>query len=148
SFFQVLTAFLIFKYVEMRHIKFHSIEIQTDQKRKKMWEHILAKLLLTGLIIVLEWFIDINISVINSLIVLICVFVWGTYLGISKHFLRELNNYRKTIFPKRANEVNLLLTAGFFGVVLSHTRISDYIQQVWGSLASVSVLLLIFMTIV
>src|SRR5699024_8426002 len=34
------------------------------------------------------------------------------------------------------------------GVVLSHTRISDYIQQVWGSLASVSVLLLIFMTIV
>src|SRR5699024_4162402 len=30
----------------------------------------------------------------------------------------------------------------------SHTRISDYIQQVWGSLASVSVVLLIFMTIV
>lgn len=148
SFFQVLTAFLIFKYVEMRHIEFHSIEFQADQNRKKLLELILAILMLTGLIFLLEPFIDINVSVLISLIVLICAFVWGTYLGFSKHFLRELNNYRKTIFPKRANEVNLLLTAGFFGVVLSHTRISDYIQQVWGSLASVSVLLLIFMTIV
>src|SRR5699024_11608765 len=83
-------------------------------------------------------------SVLFALIVFICAFVWGTYLGFSKHFLRELNNYRKTIFPKRANEVNLLLTAGFFGVVLSHTRISDYILLLWGSLASVSVFLLIF----
>src|SRR5699024_1364627 len=64
------------------------------------------------------------------------------------HFLRELTNYRKMIFQKRANEVNLLLNAGFLGVVLSHTRISDNIQQVSGSLASVSVMLMIFMTIV
>src|SRR5699024_5538461 len=111
-------------------------------------ELILAILMLTGLIFLLEPFIDINVSVLISLIVLICAFVWGTYLGFSKHFLRELNNYRKTIFPMCANVVYLLLTACFCSVVSSHKLISDCIQLVCGSLASVSVVLLIFMTIV
>src|SRR5699024_12137573 len=62
SFFQVLTAFLIFKYVEMRHIQFHSIDFQADQNRKKLLELILAILMLTGLIFLLEPFIDINVS--------------------------------------------------------------------------------------
>src|SRR5699024_8558954 len=98
----------------------------------------LALLMLPVVILLLQPLVALNVSVLISLIVFICAYVWATYLGFSKHFVRELNNYRKTIFPKRANEVNLLLTAGFFGVVLSHTRISDYIQPVWGSLASVS----------
>src|SRR5699024_11763703 len=113
----------------MRHIQFHSIDFQADQNRKKLLELILAILMLTGLIFLLEPFIDINVSVLISLIVLICAFVWGTYLGFSKHFLRELNNYRKTILDRKSTRLNsshVSISYAVFCLKKKKTKLTPY----------------------
>src|SRR5699024_4373652 len=61
---------------------------------------------------------------------------------------KEMNEYRQTIFPGKANVINLRLTAGLFGLVLEQTPISCVIQRVWEGLASWSACFLFFCTIV
>ncbi|MBD8006307.1 hypothetical protein [Bacillus norwichensis] len=147
SFFQILIAYYLFRYIEMRHIELGFIESDRYINYKKLYELFAVLLLLTGFIFVFEPFVTLNASVLISISVLVFAFLWTVYLKIPKEFLKEINEYRKNIFPHKANEVSFLLTAGFFGVVLSNTSISGYIRNVWVSLAHTSVLLLIFMTI-
>lgn len=148
SFFQVLTAYLIFRYIEMYHVDFNSVHYDAQQNNKKLIELFLAIVFITGFIFILEPVIDINVSALISLIVLSCALVWAVYLRYTKYFLKELNKYLFTIFPNRANEINLLLSAGFFGVVLSDTPISGYINDMWKGLASISIFVLILTTII
>src|SRR5699024_8244175 len=87
-------------------------------------------------------------SVLIALIVFGFAFLWSVYLRTPTSFMTEINAYRKAIFPQKANEINLLLTAGLFGVVLAKTPVSNVINYVWGSLANVSVFVLILATII
>lgn len=147
SFFQIIIAYYLFRYVEMQHVRLGNDNRTTYVNNKKLYELFAVLLLLTGFIFIFEPIIQLNASVLISLIVLVFAFVWTAYLKLPKYFLKEINAYRKVIFPNKANEVNLLLTAGFFGVVLANTPISGYIQDIWVGLANTSVFLLIFMTI-
>lgn len=147
SVFQIIVAYYLFRYVEMRHVELESSENVSDFNMKKLNELFFVLLLLTGFIFLFEPFIQLNVSVLISVIVFVFAFSWTVYLREPKHFFKEVNEYRKIIFPNKANEVNLLLTAGFFGVVLSNTPISGYIHNVWVWLANTSVFILIFMTI-
>src|SRR5690625_4272458 len=148
GFLQLLVAYLLFKYVEARHIEFHLHHKTVDQRNKKLFELAAIIILLTGLIFGLEPFVDFNVIVLISLIVLFFTFLWSMYLNVPTRFLKEVNEYRKTIFPDKANVITLLLTAGLFGFVLAKTPISNVIQGVWGNLANVSVFFLIFGTII
>jgi TRAP-type C4-dicarboxylate transport system permease large subunit len=148
SFFQIAVASVLFKYVETRYITFDLQRGDAGQNNKKLYELIAIIVLLTGLIFVLEPFVPWSVIVLISLLVLGFTFLWSFYLQESKAFFREFNVYRKTIFPHKANEINLLLTAGLFGVVLEKTPVSNVIQGVWGSLANLSVFILIFATII
>ncbi|RST72048.1 hypothetical protein D4T97_017455 [Siminovitchia acidinfaciens] len=147
SFFQISVAYYLFRYVEMRHIKVKDFESGQYINIKMLYELFAVLLLLTGFIFLFEPFVQLNASVLISIIVLVFAFLWTAYLCFLKHFFKEINEYRKKILPGKANEVNLLLTAGFFGVVLSKTPISNYIHSVWVGLANKSVFLLIIMTI-
>src|SRR5699024_4902902 len=121
---------------------------ETGRNNKKLYELIAIIVLLTGLIFALEPFVPWSVIVLISLLVFGFTYFWSVYLQETRAFFQELNVYRKTIFPHKANEINLLLTAGLFGVVLEKTPISNVIQGVWESLASVSVFVLILGTIV
>src|SRR5699024_5899973 len=102
-----------------------------EQTQGKIVEFLVAIILLIGSIFLFEPFININKSILIALIVIIFAFVWMRYLSFSRYFLMELKKKGKTIFPNQANEINLLLTSGFFGVVISHTFISRYISNIW-----------------
>lgn len=148
GFLQLIVAYLLFKYVEARHIEFNLQHEAAEQGNLKLFELAAIIVLLTGLIFGLEPFVELNVIVLISLIVLFFTFVWSLYLQVPTQFLQELSEYRKSIFPSKANVINLLLTAGLFGVVLAKTPIASVFQGIWGSLANASVFLLIFGTIV
>lgn len=148
GFLQLIVAYLLFKYVEARHIEFNLQHEAAERGNLKLFELAAIIILLTGLIFGLEPFVELNVIVLISLIVLFFTFVWSLYLQVPTQFLQELSEYRRTIFPGKANVINLLLTAGLFGVVLAKTPIASVFQGIWGSLANASVFLLIFGTIV
>lgn len=148
GFLQLLVAYLLFKYVEARHIEFNLARQEVAQENKKLFELAAIIILLTGLIFGLEPFVEINVIVLISIIVLLFTFLWSVYLQVQAQFLQELNEYRKNIFPDKANVMTLLLTAGLFGLALQKTPISHAIQGVWEGLASYSVFFLILGTII
>lgn len=147
SFFQVLIAFLLFTYFEAKRITFDLVPPEQAYEKRKLLELFAVLILLTGFIFAFEPFISWNVSVLIALIVLLFATIWSVYLNEVKSFFVALRDYRKEIFPSKANEINLLLTAGLFGVVLARTPISGVIQKVWGSLANVSVFVVIIATI-
>ncbi|MGM8212423.1 hypothetical protein ACLIBH_06440 [Virgibacillus sp. W0430] len=147
SAFQISTAFILFRFVEMRHIEIPVTVNGTRKNPKKIYELFAVLLLLTGFIFIFEPLIPLNASVLISVIVLFFAFVWSVYLRVPNQFMDEVKRYRQDILPTRANEISLLLTAGFFGVVLANTEVAKYFNAWWGKLAGTSVFLLIFFTI-
>lgn len=147
SAFQLLVGYCLFRFMEMRDIELGKGDSVRNPSYKKMYELFAVLFLLTGFIFLLEPFIELNVSVLITLTVFFFAFLWTVYLRYPRHFFKETNKYRKIIMPSRANEVNLLLTAGFFGLVLTHTPVSGYIHNVWGGMANISIFLLIVMTI-
>src|SRR5699024_1142320 len=112
SFFQIVIAYMLFKYVESRDMTFNLHYEETGRNNKKLYELIAIIVLLTGLIFALEPFVPWSVIVLISLLVLGFTFFWSMYLQVPTQFLQEMDEYRKTIFPSKANEINLLLTAG------------------------------------
>src|SRR5699024_7202211 len=115
SFFHIVIAYMLFKYVESRDQTFNLHYDETGRSYKKLYELIAIIVLLTGLIFALEPFVPWSVIVLISLLVLGFTYFWSVYLQETRAFFQELNVYRKTIFPHKANEINLLLTAGLFG---------------------------------
>lgn len=147
SLFQVMTAYFLFRWIEMKYIPFDLAHSNVRLNKRKLIELFVVLVSLTGLIFAFEPFVPINVSALIGVIVFIFAFLWCGYLQHPVEFLNEMKEYRKTIFPGKANEINLLLSAGFFGVVVAGTPISAVIQKIWGSLAGMSIFVLIFMTI-
>ena len=131
----------------MKYIPFDLAHSNVRLNKRKLIELFVVLVSLTGLIFAFEPFVPINVSALIGVIVFIFAFLWCGYLQHPVEFLKEMKEYRKTIFPGKANEINLLLSAGFFGVVVAGTPISAVIQKIWGSLAGMSIFVLIFMTI-
>lgn len=148
GFLQMAVAYLLFKYVEARHIEFNLQYKTAEQGNKKLFELATIIILLTGLIFSLEPFVEFNVIVLIALIVLVFTFLWSSYLQVPRSYIQEVSEYQKTIFPSKANVISLLLTAGLFGVVLAETPISNVIQGVWEGLANWSVFFLILGTII
>src|SRR5699024_20629 len=73
---------------------------------------------------------------------------WSFYLYEGKAFFKELKEYLGNIFPQKSNEISLLLTAGFFGVVLAETPVASVIHVIWEGLENDSVFVLILGTII
>lgn len=148
SFLQLATSNLLFSFKEVRTIKLEPMAIETVENPKKLYELLIVILLLTALIFFLEPNINLNTSVLILLIVLVFALVWSLYLKMPREFTTSANSFVKSILPRGANEISLLLTAGFFGVVLSKTVMATYINGLWSYLADISVLLFIFATII
>src|SRR5699024_6291654 len=108
-----------------------------ERSNRKLFELAAALILLTGFIYIFEPLVVLNVSVLISLIVLILSCFWGFYLSEGKAFFKELKEYMGNIFPQKSNEISLLLTAGFFGVVLAETPVASVINVIWEGLASV-----------
>lgn len=148
SFFQVLVAYILFTYVEVKTMTFDLGSSIGERSNRKLLELAAALILITGFIFIFEPLVDLNVSVLISLIVLILSCLWSFYLSEGKAFFKELKEYMGSIFPQKSNEISLLLTAGFFGVVLAETPVASVINVIWGGLASVSVFVLILGTII
>ncbi|GAB3809063.1 hypothetical protein GCM10028868_38980 [Virgibacillus kimchii] len=146
SVFQILVGYGLFRFIEMKDMAWRA-ERDMGMNYKKLIELFAVLFLLTGFIFVLEPFVELSVSVVITLTVFLFAVLWTAYLGFPKNFFKEANKYRKMIMPSRANEVNLLLTAGFFGLVLTYTPVSAFVQQVWGGMANISIFLLIVLTI-
>lgn len=147
SFLQLTTSNLLFSFKETRTIQIGSMAVEKVESPKKLYELLAVILLLTGFIFFLEPISSLNTSVLILVIVVAFSIIWSYYLKMPQQFLVGANSFRKSIFERGSNEISLLLTAGFFGVVLSKTVLSTYINSLWSQLADVSVLLLIFSTI-
>src|SRR5699024_9641127 len=105
SFFQIITGYFLFMYIEIQDMVFELGERKRDLHVKKLYELFAVLLLLTACIFVIEPIIPMNISVVISLTVFLFAILWAAYLKFPKHFFKEVNKYRKIIFPSRANEV-------------------------------------------
>src|SRR5699024_5773566 len=79
---QLIVAYLLFKYVEARHIEFHLQQATAERGNKKLFELAAIIILLTGLIFGLEPFVEFNVIVLISLIVLFFTFLWSMYLQV------------------------------------------------------------------
>lgn len=148
SFFQFFTASLLFATKEVHSVKIEPIEKIGDGNPKRLLELLLALLLLVGIVFVLEPFITFNVSVLIIIVAATFAFLWSYYLKEKKGFFREINGFRNGIMVKQANEVALFLSAGFFGVVLSKSPLSKYINLLWSKVADLSIILLIIFTII
>jgi len=143
SFFQVTIAFILFSYIEKQNIKMEIYKKTKYQNNVKIIELFLVIFLLTGFIFIFEPFTSINISILVSLIVLVFSLLWSIYLNMLTPFFKQVKKYANSILHNRADEVNLLLNAGLFGVILSSTRFSQYINVIWEYLVNISVFFLI-----
>lgn len=148
SLVQFLISNLLFSAKEERSMKIEPIQIQSEQPASKLLQLLFFLILLTGIVFVLERFVEINVSVVIILVALVIALIWRLYLKKFLPFLRETDNFRKSILPKQANEIALFISAGFFAVVLSTTKIPEYLNSLWFLMADVSVLILIFVTII
>ncbi|MEK5443429.1 hypothetical protein [Fredinandcohnia sp. FSL W7-1320] len=147
SFFQFWTANIVFSFKEKQSINFGAIESKANIRKKKLYELLFFLLLLSGTIFILEVESAINVSVIIIITAIVYSFIWGKYLKEFRRFIKEVNLFQKKIIPSQANEVSLFLSAGFFGVVLSKTVISDIFSDLWTQISHLSILLLILFTI-
>ncbi len=86
SFFQILIAYYLFRYIEMRHIELGFIESDRYINYKKLYELFAVLLLLTGFIFVFEPFVTLNASVLISISVLVFAFLWTVYLKPRRNF--------------------------------------------------------------
>src|SRR5699024_1666933 len=77
---QFVVAYLLFKYVEARHIEFHLQYETRDQGNKKLFELAAIIILLTWLIFGLEPFVEFNVIVCISFIVLVFILFLILYL--------------------------------------------------------------------
>ena len=148
SFLQLTMSNLLFTLKEARTIQLEPTAIESVEDPKKLYELFAVILLLTGLIFFLEPIVNVNKSVLILLIVAAFALVWSIYLKMAKQFKIGATSFIKTILPRGSNEISLLLTAGFFGVVISKTVVATYINGLWSYLADISVLLFIFLTII
>ncbi|MFD1040582.1 hypothetical protein ACFQ3N_19655 [Virgibacillus byunsanensis] len=147
SFFQFLTANTLFSLKEARSISIEYSGLRSENGLKKLYELFFILLLLIGVIFYFEPYIDVNVSILIILASVIFSIVWSMYLKKFKRFMHKTQDFRDSIMPKQANEISLFLSAGFFGVVLSTTIFSDYLNIIWIQVAGVSILLLISFTI-
>lgn len=147
SFLQVTTSNVLFAFREVHTVHLEKFENGEPGNPRRLYELLIVILILIGTIFVLEPAIDLNASVLIILTVVIFAFGWSFYLKMPKYFMKGANSFRQNLLPGGANEIGMMLTAGFFGVVLSKTVISNYINSWWSGFADVSVLFFIFMTI-
>lgn len=147
SVLQIVIANILFSMKEVKTIKFDKMESVQVENPWKLIELLVVIIGLTGIIFFFEQRVSMNISALIIISVVLFAFVWSLYLKQPYAMLKQTNSFRKSILPSGANEVGLILTAGFFSIALSMTVLSTYINAVWSSIADVSILLLIFATI-
>ena len=145
---QILTALLFFKYYEASKIEFKESLGSFPSDKGKLLELVVVILSLTIVIFSFEKRIDLNVSVLIALMVLAFALIWSVYLKQGKAFIKEGTFFLGNLLPQKANEVNLLLAAGFFGVVLSETKVAQFMTGIWGYLAEGSVFIMILLTII
>lgn len=148
SVLQITIANVLFSVREVKTIKFEKMESIPVENPWKLIELLLVIIGLTAIIFFFEQRTTMNISALIIISVVLFAFVWSFYLKKPVGMLKETNVFRKSILPSSANEIGLILTAGFFSIALSMTVLSTYINAVWSSIADVSILLLIFSTII
>ncbi len=148
SVIQVLTALLLFKYYESKKIQFTPSLESFPSDKSKLLELVIVIGGLTFFIFTFERKVSLNVSVLIALTVLVFALLWSVYLKQGKGFIKEAQSFLSHLLPQKANEVNLLLAAGFFGVVLSETKLAQFMTGIWSFLANQSVILMILLTII
>lgn len=144
---QLLLANLLFLF-EHKSITFSKIERKESEPSWKFLELFIVFFLLTMTVLLLEHIFHISMIVVVSLTVLIFPFFWSIYLRKLKGFIIGVALYKRKNLLATSNEVVLFLTAGFFGIVMSKTSIGFFLNEGVNYLLDISVLLMIFTTIV
>lgn len=145
---QLLVANVWFNYVEKSRILFERKEYEGNEiNNKKIAKLTVIFLLLITIILVAERFIQENMSIFITIIVVVFTIIWSLFINKIVLFTREFSQYIHNIIPGRANEVALFLTAGFFSGALVHTTLGHYLQRFLVYLGNYSIILVIFFII-
>lgn len=144
---QLLLANILFLF-EKNSIAFPKIEHKESKPSWKFLELFIVFTILTLTVLILEHFLPISMIVVVSLTVLIFPIFWSIYLRKLKGFIVGVALYKRRNLLAASNEVVLFLTAGFFGIVMSKTSIGFFLNEGVNYLLDISVLLMIFSTIV
>lgn len=144
---QLIFGNLLFIF-EYKSITFSKVEAKEAIPSWKLLELFFVFSLLTMTILLFEHIVHIKMIVVVSLTVLIFPFFWSLYLKRFSSFLVGVTIYRKRTLLATSNEVILFLSAGFFGIVMSNTSIGLFLNEGIYYLKDISVLLMIFSTIV
>lgn len=148
SFFQFSTAVLLFYLKEKKQIKINMPNIEGKGERKRLIELLVVLLLLLGIIFAIEPNIPVDSSILIIITSILFSFIWAIYLKKGTVFLHEIEKFKGNFVNKQSNEIALFLTAGFFGVSLTASPISSYINTAWFFIGDQSFILLTFFTIV
>jgi hypothetical protein len=144
---QLLLANILFLF-EKNSIAFPKIEHKENKPSWKFLELFIVFTILTMTVLILEHFLPISMIVVVSLTVLIFPLFWSIYLRKLKGFIIGVALYKRRNLLAASNEVVLFLSAGFFGIVMSKTSIGFFLNEGVNYLLDISVLLMIFSTIV
>jgi C4-dicarboxylate transporter len=137
---------ILFLVTDSKKFIFPEVE-KSEMKKEKLIELLIVITTLTGIVFLLEHFIEMNMMIIVTLTVLIISAIWSIYLRKIKQFGKEINRFCHSLLPGRANEIVLFLTSGFFGSALSFTPVGNYLKNLLIHLSKQSLYLLIFSTI-
>ncbi|MEH7389386.1 hypothetical protein [Bacillus sp. JJ1474] len=144
---QLVISNLLFSLRERKTVSWHTQKGKEFINLRKPYELLIVITLLTVSIGLLEFFSSLNIILMVTFTVILFSVIWSAYLKKQKDFLRESKKFLLKIFPDRANEIVLFLTAGFFGSIASTTSVGNNLNILWVSIADYSILLMIFFTI-
>ncbi|UAC49733.1 hypothetical protein K6959_08050 [Bacillus aquiflavi] len=147
---QLIAANLLFRYREKDKISFqHRPRVLHNINRKKVKELAVVFFLLVVIVLSIERFVNTNMSIVITMIVVLITFGWCFFLRKVKEILLQFHQFSMNVLPKRANEVVLFLTAGFFSETLSMTPLGQHVQKLFMFLANKTIILVIlFMLII
>lgn len=148
SVLQIIVANVLFSMREVKTIEFEQVpSVQVDNPNKLL--ELLAVIIgLTAIVFFFERRLDMNVSALIIIAVLFISFIWSLYLKEPRTLTQEASSFSRNIFPRSANEIGLLISAGFFSVALSMTVLSTYINRLWMMVGEYSVFLLMLGTII
>src|SRR5699024_11048947 len=82
-------VYLLFTYVEVKTMTFNLGSSIGERSNRKLFELAAALVLITGFIFIFEPLVDLNVSLLISLIVLLLACLWSFYLYEGKAFFKE-----------------------------------------------------------
>ncbi|WP_188206757.1 hypothetical protein [Alkalibacillus aidingensis] len=120
--------------MEKKHdepIQIHADENDTivpiEQAKRKLIELLLIIMVMTAVIMVIEFQVDLSVLTIIPIIAIVFSVIWSLFYQSVKQFGKSLLNFTQERLPAMGNELSLFIAAGAFGSAILDAGASDWI---------------------